>query len=45
MKQRFPINLYQNKLSDKKQDLNDIVQYVFWLLALIASYTPDKSIV
>ncbi|EOF7608513.1 hypothetical protein ACV8SR_20790 [Citrobacter freundii] len=45
MKQRLPTYLYQNKLSDKQRDLNDTVHYVFWLLTLIASYTPDKSIV
>lgn len=45
MKQRLPTYLYQNKLSDKQRDLNDIVHHVFWLLTFIASYTPDKSIV
>jgi len=45
MKQRRPTYLYQNKLSDKQRDLNDTVHYIFWLLILIASYTPDKSIV
>lgn len=45
MKQRLPTYLYQNKLSDKQRELNDTVHYVFWLLTLIASYTPDKSIV
>ena len=45
MKQRLPTYLYQNKLSDKQRDLNDTVHYVFWLLTLIASYTPDKNIV
>lgn len=45
MKQRLPTYLYQNKLSDKQRDLNDTVHYVFWLFTLIASYTPDKSIV
>ncbi|EOI3579038.1 hypothetical protein ACMS05_000059 [Cronobacter turicensis] len=45
MKQRLPTYLYQNKLSDKQRDLNDTVHYVFWLLTLIALYTPDKSIV
>ncbi len=45
MKQRLPTYLYQNKLSDKQRDLNDTVHYVFWLLTLIASYTPDKSII
>ncbi|EPJ7280033.1 hypothetical protein KY209_005409 [Raoultella ornithinolytica] len=45
MKQRLPTYLYQSKLSDKQRGLNDIVHYAFWLLALIASYAPDKSIV
>lgn len=45
MKQRLPTYLYQNKLSDKQWDLNDIVHYVFWLFALIVSYTPDRNII
>lgn len=45
MKQRLPTYLYQSKLSDKQRGLNDIVHYAFWLLTLIASYAPDKSIV
>lgn len=45
MKQRLPTYLYQNKLLDKQPDLNVTVHYVFWLLTLIASCIPDKSIV
>lgn len=44
MKHNLPVYLHQNKLSDEQRDLNDTVHYVFWLLTLIASYTPDKSI-
>lgn len=45
MKQILPAYLHQNKLSDKKCNLNNIIYNVFWLPTLIASYTPDKSTV
>ncbi|EFO7855677.1 hypothetical protein HMI78_001686 [Salmonella enterica] len=45
MKQRLPAHLHQNKSSDEKCNLNNIIYNVFWLLTLIASYTPDKSTV
>lgn len=44
MKQRLPAYLYQNKLSDEQRNLNNTAHYVFWLLTLIASYTPDKTL-
>ncbi|HBR1958504.1 TPA: hypothetical protein L9M45_005371 [Klebsiella quasipneumoniae subsp. quasipneumoniae] len=45
MKQRLPAYLYQNKLSDEQRNLNNTAHNVFWLLTLIASYTPDKNTV
>lgn len=45
MKKRLPAYLYQNKLSDEQRNLNNTAHNVFWLLTLIASYTPDKSTV
>ncbi|MCT7057191.1 hypothetical protein, partial [Salmonella enterica] len=45
MKQRLPTYLHQNKSSDEKCNLNNTVHNVFWLLTLIASYTPDKNTV
>ncbi|EAA3463064.1 hypothetical protein DOA28_23990 [Salmonella enterica subsp. enterica] len=45
MKNRLPTYLYQNKLSDEQSNLNNTAHNAFWLLTLIASYTPDKSTV
>lgn len=45
MKQRLPAYLHQNKSSDEKYNFNDTIHNVFWLLTLIASYTPDKNTV
>ncbi|EAV6110762.1 hypothetical protein E8L66_22945, partial [Salmonella enterica] len=45
MKKRLPAYLYQNKLSDEQRNLKNTAHNAFWLLTLIASYTPDKSTV
>jgi hypothetical protein len=45
MKRRLFTYLQKNKSSVESQNLNNTVHHVFWLLTLIASFTPDKSIV
>lgn len=45
MQQRLSTNLQKNKSSVESHNLNNTIHNVFWLLTLIASYTPDKSII
>lgn len=45
MQQRLSTYLQKNKSSAESHNLYNTIHYVFWLLTLIASYTPDKSIV
>lgn len=45
MIQRLSTYLQKNKSSVESHNLNNTIHNVFWLLTLIASHTPDKSIV
>ncbi|EEQ2597198.1 hypothetical protein ACI3WX_000486 [Escherichia coli] len=42
MKQKLPAYLHHNKLSEEQRNLKNPAHYVFWLLTLIPSHTPDK---
>ncbi|MFV4767946.1 MULTISPECIES: hypothetical protein [Citrobacter freundii complex] len=45
MKQKRPAYLHHNKLSEEQRNLKNTAHYVFWILTLIASHTPDKRTV
>ena len=45
MQKRVSTYFQNNQSSVENHNLNNTIHNVFWLLTLIASYTPDKSIV
>ena len=45
MQKRLSTYFQNNQSSVENHNLNNTIHNVFWLLTLIASYTPDKSIV